>query len=69
MLTVLLSVRGRPHYYSPKKEEYAHIRFDLDAGKLVYGSRSHLPYECHFRGAERKCKRSITDIPRPLLAL
>lgn len=24
-------VRGRPHYYSPKKEEYAHIRFDLDA--------------------------------------
>ena len=26
------SVKGRPHYYSPKKEEYAHIRFDLDAG-------------------------------------
>lgn len=25
-------VKGRPHYYSPKKEEYAHIRFDLDAG-------------------------------------
>jgi signal peptidase complex subunit 3 len=25
------SVRGRPHYYSTKKEEYAHIRFDLDA--------------------------------------
>ncbi|KAI9880927.1 MAG: hypothetical protein M1830_009995 [Pleopsidium flavum] len=24
-------VRGRPHYYSQKKEEYAHIRFDLDA--------------------------------------
>ncbi|KAL9114801.1 MAG: hypothetical protein Q9187_007416 [Circinaria calcarea] len=24
-------VKGRPHYYSPKKEEYAHIRFDLDA--------------------------------------
>jgi Signal peptidase subunit len=24
-------VRGRPHYYSPKREEYAHIRFDLDA--------------------------------------
>jgi hypothetical protein len=25
-------VKGRPHYYSPKKEEYAHIKFDLDAG-------------------------------------
>lgn len=25
------SVRGRPHYYSTKKEEYAHIRFSLDA--------------------------------------
>lgn len=24
--------RGRPHYYSYKKEEYAHINFDLDAG-------------------------------------
>lgn len=24
-------VKGRPHYYSPKKEEYAHIKFDLDA--------------------------------------
>ncbi|OCK82119.1 signal peptidase 22 kDa subunit [Lepidopterella palustris CBS 459.81] len=23
-------VRGRPHYYSHKKEEYAHIKFDLD---------------------------------------
>ena len=25
-------VKGRPHYYSPKREEYAHIKFDLDAG-------------------------------------
>ncbi|CAI6297182.1 unnamed protein product [Periconia digitata] len=24
-------VNGRPHYYSYKKEEYAHIKFDLDA--------------------------------------
>lgn len=24
-------VRGRPHYYSPKKEEYANIKFGLDA--------------------------------------
>jgi len=22
--------KGRPHYYSTKKEEYAHVRFDLD---------------------------------------
>ena len=28
----LYRVKGRPHYYSPKKEEYAHIKFDLDAG-------------------------------------
>ncbi|KAH0562251.1 hypothetical protein GP486_003047 [Trichoglossum hirsutum] len=26
-------VKGRPHYYSSKKEEYAHIKFDLDAGE------------------------------------
>ena len=25
------SVKGRPHYYSTKKEEYAHIKFDLEA--------------------------------------
>ncbi|KAF1836106.1 signal peptidase 22 kDa subunit [Decorospora gaudefroyi] len=24
-------VKGRPHYYSSKREEYAHIKFDLDA--------------------------------------
>ncbi|BDD58759.1 hypothetical protein MPDQ_008025 [Monascus purpureus] len=24
-------IKGRPHYYSMKKEEYAHIKFDLDA--------------------------------------
>ncbi|KAF4555089.1 Signal peptidase subunit-like protein [Elsinoe fawcettii] len=24
-------VKGRPHYYSTKKEEYAHIKFDLSA--------------------------------------
>jgi signal peptidase complex subunit 3 len=30
-LTKPLSVRGRPHYYSTKKEEYAHIRFSLSA--------------------------------------
>ena len=28
-----ISVKGRPHYYSLKKEEYAHIKFDLDAGR------------------------------------
>lgn len=28
-------VRGRPHYYSNKKEEYAHVKFDLDAGTLA----------------------------------
>lgn len=25
-------VKGRPHYYSYKKEEYAHIKFDLETG-------------------------------------
>ncbi|TKA46519.1 hypothetical protein B0A54_02351 [Friedmanniomyces endolithicus] len=24
-------VKGRPHYYSTKREEYAHVKFDLDA--------------------------------------
>lgn len=27
-------VKGRPHYYSTKREEYAHVKFDLDAGTL-----------------------------------
>lgn len=35
------SVKGRPHYYSQKKEEYAHIKFDLDVGMSVC---SHCPY-------------------------
>lgn len=30
-LLPLPSVRGRPHYYSSKKEEYAIIKFSLDA--------------------------------------
>ena len=30
----MFSVKGRPHYHSPKKEEYAHIKFDLDAGEF-----------------------------------
>ncbi|KAJ5099658.1 Signal peptidase 22kDa subunit [Penicillium argentinense] len=29
--TPAFSVKGRPHYYSSKREEYAQIRFDLDA--------------------------------------
>jgi len=28
---LFFSVKGRPHYYSTKKEEYAIIRFNLDA--------------------------------------
>jgi len=32
----LHSVKGRPHYYSTTKEEYAHIRFDLEAGSVPY---------------------------------
>jgi signal peptidase complex subunit 3 len=31
-------VRGRPHYYSYKKEEYAHIKFDLDTGECLFVS-------------------------------
>lgn len=31
-----ISVKGRPHYYSSKKEEYAHIKFDLDAGQHLH---------------------------------
>lgn len=33
-LLISSSVKGRPHYYSYKKEEYAHIKFDLDTGTL-----------------------------------
>lgn len=31
LLTTENSVKGRPHYYSTRKEEYAVIRFSLDA--------------------------------------
>ena len=34
-----ISVKGRPHYYSTKREEYAHVKFDLDAG-----THSQTPY-------------------------
>jgi hypothetical protein len=30
-LTLYRRVRGRPHYYSTKKEEYAIIKFSMDA--------------------------------------
>ena len=33
-------VKGRPHYYSPKREEYAHVRFDLDAGTYPSSPKS-----------------------------
>jgi len=35
LMLTMSSVKGRPHYYSYKKEEYAHIKFDLDAGTLT----------------------------------
>ena len=35
-------VKGRPHYYSTKREEYAHVRFDLDAGEFLHCSIPHL---------------------------
>lgn len=33
-------IKGRPHYYSSKKEEYAQMRFDLDAGTSFIPSLS-----------------------------
>jgi signal peptidase complex subunit 3 len=33
-------VKGRPHYYSYKKEEYAHIKFDLDTGMFDTSTRA-----------------------------
>ena len=29
-------MKGRPHYYSERKEEYAHVRFDLDIGRFNF---------------------------------
>lgn len=31
-LNNIVVVKGRPHYYTSKKEEFAHIKFDLDIG-------------------------------------
>jgi len=41
--TLTRSVKGRPHYYSTKREEYAHVKFDLDAGNIVFSLLSSLP--------------------------
>lgn len=30
-MMVVDRIKGRPHYYSNKKDEFAHIRFDLEA--------------------------------------
>ncbi|KAK0857884.1 Signal peptidase complex subunit [Friedmanniomyces endolithicus] len=35
-------VKGRPHYYSTKREEYAHVKFDLDAG-IIHPPPLHCP--------------------------
>lgn len=32
-------MKARPHYYSERKEEYAHIRFNLDMGRFTFTSR------------------------------
>jgi hypothetical protein len=31
-------IKGRPNYYSTKKEEYSQIRFDLNAGTYLINS-------------------------------
>ena len=28
-------VKGRPHYYASRREEYAQVKFDLDAGTFI----------------------------------
>ena len=39
-------VKGRPHYYSYKKEEYAHIKFDLDTGTPQSKPKHHALNSC-----------------------
>lgn len=39
-------IKGRPHYYSSRKEEYAQVRFDLDAGTSLALSHSHFSDIC-----------------------
>jgi signal peptidase complex subunit 3 len=36
-------VKGRPHYYSSKREEYAHVKFDLDAGTSLLQTHCSAP--------------------------
>lgn len=43
-------VKGRPHYYSARREEYAHIKFDLDAG------------ECRHLATTRRHTENILDL-------
>ena len=56
------SVKGRPHYYSHKREEYAQIVFDLDAGTPIHILRRISP---SFQSPPLTC----TSIIRPILPL
>lgn len=38
--------KGRPFYYSTKREEYAHIKFDLDMGEQSEDTE-HRPIDHH----------------------
>lgn len=55
------SVKGRPHYYSTKKEEYAHVKFDLDAGTFLgYGRLVLAPSTLLFYFSNEKLANTIS---------
>ena len=75
---IICRVKGRPHYYSPKKEEYAHIKFDLDAGKRLHLKTAHSMTDSGQTSPPSSIgtlNRSLSGLPlripplRPLLAL
>ncbi|KAJ9629394.1 Signal peptidase complex subunit [Taxawa tesnikishii (nom. ined.)] len=54
-------VKGRPHYYSTKKEEYAHVKFDLDAGTFLgYGRLVLAPSTLLFYFSNEKLANTIS---------
>ncbi|KAL1886091.1 Signal peptidase complex subunit [Paecilomyces lecythidis] len=55
-------IRGRPHYYSSKKEEYARISFDLDAGMVLSLLRDEEQYIWKTREANSLIRYDTTDL-------
>ncbi|KAI4150620.1 MAG: hypothetical protein LQ340_003971 [Diploschistes diacapsis] len=59
-------IKGRPNYYSSKREEYAHIKFDLEAGSSLYRLPSTSTFSLEFSTYPADPRRGQLCHPFPL---